>query len=133
MRETTFENARVGDRVYWLTLGMWGEIVNIVPAYSEEPRLEVRFADEGSISFYWFTRSGSSGRISGESQTLFWDEVKIIPPPRPKRMVKKEIDVRVVRDESGIFAIPVQTTILAYTGKVPTYIGEGKLTYEVEE
>ena len=133
MNETTFENAKVGDKVYWLTLGMWGEVVNIIPAYREERQLEVRFADAGRVSFYWFTRSCRSGRIVGEPQTLFWDEVKIVPPPRPKRMVKKEIKARVVRDESGVFSIPVQITLLAYTGMVPTYIGDVTLTYEIEE
>ena len=31
---------------------------------------------------------------AGGPQVLFYDKVEIIPPPRPKRMVKKTIEVR---------------------------------------
>ncbi len=33
---------------------------------------------------------GKDGVLQGESrQTVFWDEIKFEPPPRPKRKVKK--------------------------------------------
>jgi hypothetical protein len=85
MNETTFENARVGDAVWYEGLG-WGEVSDI----DEERKLPlvVEF-EQGTIRFF-----SLNGVKQGDiNQTLFWDEIPIIAPPRPKRMVTKTVEV----------------------------------------
>lgn len=83
MSETTFENAKVGDRVWSITQG-WGKItsINNTPNY---PILA--FFPSGAATFT------IEGKYYEKHQypILFWDEIPITPPPRPKRKVKKEI------------------------------------------
>lgn len=79
--ETTFENAKVGDKV-WSYHNGWGVIYSITsPPYP----IIVDFSD---AKLYSFTLDGVE--ITGERQTLFWDEVKFEIPTRPKKRVKKE-------------------------------------------
>lgn len=88
MCETDFSNAEVGDRVWELKKG-WGTIYailpNILPNTMNSYSIEVRH-DNGSIETY--TISGLRQKYD-ITQSLFWDEVKITPPSRPKRKVKK--------------------------------------------
>jgi hypothetical protein len=83
--ETTFENARAGDAVWSLEFG-WGEIAAIVKG-SGYP-VCVRFDDDDRLEKYLF-----DGKIyRHRNQTLFWDEIPIIAPPRPKRLVTKTVE-----------------------------------------
>ena len=75
---TTFENARVGDRVWDFIYG-WGKIEHI-ESKSQYP-LKIRFA---SGSGYAFTLKGEN--LMGIPQTLFWDEIKYEIPTQPLRM-----------------------------------------------
>lgn len=85
MNETTFENAKVGDRVWDFDDG-WGTLSRSMLTSHPSYPLEVRFSTN-KIGIY--TISGIS--FGGEKQTLFWDEVKFEAPPRPKRKVKKVV------------------------------------------
>jgi hypothetical protein len=80
---TTFENAKVGDKVWDFVYG-WGEVIELDVSemfdtirvsfkpfgYSEK---EVIYYTTGSISF-------------NNPQTLFWDEIKFEVPVQPPRM-----------------------------------------------
>jgi hypothetical protein len=85
MNETTFENCRVGDIVWSITQGR-GKIVNIQDICSDFP-ICVLFDNGNSLTY---TLGGLWQ--STELQSLFWDEVKITAPPKPKRMVKKVVE-----------------------------------------
>lgn len=76
---TTFENARVGDRV-WCSINGWG-IVSLIDKGSNYP-IEVYF-DNGQDDSYTFC---GNAFVHSVWRTLFWDEVEIIAPPQPKRM-----------------------------------------------
>lgn len=78
MTTTTFENARVGDRVWDFNRG-WGTISQ---PFNSSNVFKVEFAND----FGWYDNNGmQSARI----RTLFWDEIRFEPPPQPKRKVKK--------------------------------------------
>lgn len=78
-----FREAKVGDRV-WSLLNGWGVIIDIAPECAYP--LRVKFKDDSQ----YFNLEGKTWDIH-YSPTLFWDEVKIEAPPRPKRKVKKVI------------------------------------------
>ena len=84
---TTFETARIGDKVWCMRSG-WGEIrdthwTNRYPIYVYFPNDEFKlytadgFYDDDDIS-----------------QTLFWDEVKIVAPQKP--LPELEVDTKVL-------------------------------------
>ena len=81
--ETTFENAKVGDKVYDIRYGE-GEIISIKES-SEHP-VGVGFPNIPYKIIYKF--NGLEYR-DHKNRILFWDKPQIIAPPRPKRMVKK--------------------------------------------
>jgi hypothetical protein len=74
-RETAFENAKVGDRVNDLKHG-WGRI-----AMKDGPFVTVAFDSHVCRRDF-----GVDGFRNG-MRRLYWDEVTIVPPPRPKRTV----------------------------------------------
>lgn len=75
---TTFENAKVGDRVYSLVHG-WTEIYSIKPQ-SEYP---IILKASGSSVLGSHTWDGSI--YTGGDQVLFWDKPTIIAPERPQQ------------------------------------------------
>jgi hypothetical protein len=81
--ETTFENARVGDRVWSVEYG-WGTVESV----SKGVYPVVVSFDCGIDVTYTFSGMPRSSGL----QTLFWDEVKIEAPPRPRRKVKRTIE-----------------------------------------
>lgn len=83
--ENDFSGAKVGDRV-WDYLYGWGEIIDVNPSNDYPIRAEFK----GHTASY--TLSGFFSR-DYMNPSLFHDEVKITPPPRPKRKVKKPISV----------------------------------------
>jgi len=82
--ETTFENARVGDRVWSVEYG-WGTVESV----SKGVYPVVVSFDCGIDVTYTFSGMPRSSGL----QTLFWDEVKIEAPPRPKRKSVKTVEV----------------------------------------
>lgn len=83
---TTFEKARVGDKVWHIEYG-WGTIEK-VDKYRHDYPLTVRFYN-GNYYFYKYLTSSGKINTASECQTLFWDEVKIEAPQMPRRMVEK--------------------------------------------
>jgi hypothetical protein len=81
--ETTFENARAGDRVWSVEYG-WGTVESV----SKGVYPVVVSFDCGIDVTYTFSGMPRSSGL----QTLFWDEVKIEAPPRPRRKVKRTIE-----------------------------------------
>jgi hypothetical protein len=77
-----FRDAKVGDRVWVFPIGL-GEIIEI------DENMGICVQTSGFKSWYLF-----DGRFTVHDQypTLFWDEIKIIPPPKPKRKVKKTVE-----------------------------------------
>lgn len=78
---TTFETAKVGDRV-WCLLHGWHPIIDT----------------QHNANYPILTRKGSytiDGRnYSNNGRILFWDEVIITPPPKPAP--KLEVDTKVL-------------------------------------
>jgi len=83
--ETTFENARVGDRV-WSSVFGWGSVRSF--GGDEKYPVQVRFKSGNSDISYMV----SGQRDDYELRTLYWDELCIDPPERPKRKAKKIIE-----------------------------------------
>lgn len=81
MSTTTFEDAKIGDKVYSSMFG-WGEIIYIDE--SNRYPLGVRFLNT-AIDNYYFTLEGFY-HIDTPIQSLFWDEVKIEAPKKPIKM-----------------------------------------------
>ena len=79
---TTFETAKVGDKVWCLYYNKWFTITNI--------RKEDAYPIKTEINSYTL-----DGRLNTHSiRTLFWDEVIITPPPKP--LPKLEVDTKVL-------------------------------------
>jgi len=76
-----FKDARVGDRVWSMKRG-WQEVVEIRPNAIYHIILK---------TFYGFVTITFDGKESVNDllPTNFWNEIKIDPPPRPKRKVKR--------------------------------------------
>jgi hypothetical protein len=75
---TTFENAKVGDKVYSPTFG-WGEIID-TSNFKHYP-LGVRFLNN-DIDTHYFTLEGYY-HMETPIQSLFWGEVAIEAPKKP--------------------------------------------------
>jgi len=78
MSTTTFENAKVGDKVWDYQYG-WGEVYCI--RMNIEYPLEARFGDLVAV----YTMDGKQ-YTSDTTQRLFWDEIKFEAPTQPPRM-----------------------------------------------
>ena len=79
---TTFEDAKVGDKVWCLYYNKWFTITNI--------RKEDAYPIKTEINSYTL-----DGRLNTHSiRMLFWDEVIIIPPEKP--LPKLEVDTKVL-------------------------------------
>ena len=69
---------KVGDKLWSVMHGEFGGVVRI------KDYIELRFA---SLSTGFFGLDGSY--FKDGPQVLFWDKVEIVPPPKPRRKVKK--------------------------------------------
>lgn len=92
-RETTFENAKVGDRVYsplFKSIGSFDKTNATIQDISNDTFLPIIVKTDVDIlnySLFTFTKSG--GYITGGGQALFWENPITKIPVMPKRMVKK--------------------------------------------
>lgn len=99
---TTFEEARVGDTLWSCDFGyvpvvlheLYSSITFITGAV---PYLKIefkgnkyQFSMDGRLYDYKTNRTGKDGYMP--QRTLFWSEIKIIPPLRPPRMIKKTME-----------------------------------------
>lgn len=87
---TTFETARIGDRVWSVEYG-WGVIDSI--SQSVYP-LRVRFIGYSNADMYIYFDLKGLRPNGGKNQTLFWDEVKIDAPKKPLPVL--DIDTKVI-------------------------------------
>jgi hypothetical protein len=81
---TTFENARVGDKVWSVSYGH-GVVCSVrhPPEYGGLYPLKVLFGTNPAVDAS-FTLLGQE--LSHQSQTLFWQEIKFEVPEQPPRM-----------------------------------------------
>ena len=120
--ETTFENGKIGDRV-WDFLHGWGTI------YSKDERsVVVLFPGYGKRRF------DIAGDWDGVRR-LFWDEVKIVAPPRPKRKVTNTAEAWMNIYNDGTSTVHTTEKLASYHGTVETVAARVHLTgtYEEEE
>jgi hypothetical protein len=89
---TTFEDAKVGDKVYSPTFG-WGEISYIYT--SKKYPLSIKFYDDPDED-YEFTFDGYYFK-DVPRQSLFWDEVYIEAPTKPM-IIDETADITVKYD-----------------------------------
>ena len=80
---TTFEDAKVGDRVWRLDYGKWVTIDNVVKADIYPIKIRTDH----------FTMDGAQ-QGGGDWRVLFWDELVITPPEKP--LPKLEVDTKVI-------------------------------------
>lgn len=96
-----FVKVQKGDRVWDVVYG-WGTVNDVPYKLISDPYklisdkvLSVRFDKRGDPSL-WYKVDGTFMYAPGCNQTLFWDEIKMTPPPKPKRKVQKELWIVVI-------------------------------------
>lgn len=87
MKTTTFENAKVGDKVWCITSG-WGEVRGI--DFSKAYPIGVYFTSD---EFKTYTVEGRY-TVDDLNQSLFWDEVVFEAPSKP--LPKLNVDDKVL-------------------------------------
>jgi len=111
----TFENAKVGDRVFDYLFQEWGTVVAI---YADKFR--VRFNDKQWLDYY---KSGK-GNSSHTLQRLFWDEVKPIEAPhKPVSVPPVDTLVRVWDDHKGNAIPRYSAGKLNYMERIECWVG----------
>ena len=88
---TTFEDAKVGDKVYHYKYG-WSTITNIKKENNYPIIIDYDFS---------FTYEGFADK-SDKNRTLFWDEVVITTPEKPLPKLKVDTKVLVWDSDSHI-------------------------------
>jgi hypothetical protein len=79
-----FDGVKIGDKV-WCFINGKGVVDVISPTYPIRVVFESRFVHS-------YNYNGSMCLVKGGNQSLFWDEIKFTPPPKPKRMVQKKAE-----------------------------------------
>lgn len=126
-----FDGIKVGDRVYSIICG-W-TIVTEVDLNRSYP---ITAAKSGlSINY---TLDGRYYLDDDAPQSLFWDVPQFTPPPRPKRLVKKQLEgwVNVYKGGNEVYYSAIYNTEAdAYDAADTDLIACVKITgeYEVEE
>lgn len=83
--ENYFSNARNGDKVFHI-IHEWGTITG-----TADDSFIARFINkENTLIDLSFWSDGRQFR-SDKNPSVFWNEVKIVPPPKPKRKAEKTI------------------------------------------
>ena len=116
---TTFENAKVGDRVYHYKYG-WSTITNIKKESDYPIIIDYDFS---------FTYEGYADK-SDKNRTLFWDEVTISPPTKP--LPRLEVDTKVlVWDTQGGEPIRRYFSHFEKNGQLAAF-AEGRTSWSVQ-
>ena len=112
---TTFETAKVGDRVWCLYYNKWLTITNI--------RKEDAYPIKTELNSYTL-----DGRLNTDIiRTLFWDEVIITPPEKP--LPKLEVDTKVlVRDNLNSEPLRRHFSHFEKNGQIATF-AEGRTSW----
>ena len=112
---TTFEDAKVGDKVWCLYFEEWSTITNINMGY--------KYPIQTELNSYTI-----AGRMNiNRGRTLFWDEVKIVPPSKP--LPKLEVDTKVlVWDSEKKVKLHRHFSHFEKNGKIVTF-AEGRTSW----
>jgi len=131
--ETTFENAKVGDRVWSFGYG-WGTIQQINT--NKYPLLICfdNYQSEALEKVVCYTKKGTEF-LDNSNPTLFWDEIKFTIPTRPKRKVKKEgwINIYKIGELPSIASVIYSTEEIAISNKIENNSLTAKIEWEEEE
>lgn len=92
MEKYYFEGIAKGDRV-WHCAWEWGTIIGFNPDPNVDFRIHVKFDKSSRCSFDYHGRFDATQR-----QTLFWNEVKINSPAKPKKKISKTIYYPLIGD-----------------------------------
>ena len=84
---TTFENAKVGDRVWCLLYG-WQTI--------ESTDFNINYPIATKKGTYTYD---GKVQLSSQNRTLYWDEIVITPPSKP--LPKLEVDTKVLVSDNS--------------------------------
>lgn len=122
-----FSTSKPGDKL-WAPMFGWGEVVRDM-MHNNSQAVCVRFSGYGDVSFFVSGQYWENG-----PQCLFYDEVKIISPPKPKE--KKVFVIEGVRFQAS--SSTYDRVILPLSGKGidwRTFVGlpPMKMTLEWEE
>ena len=112
---TTFETAKVGDKVYHYRYG-WSTITNIKKESNYPIIMDYDFS---------FTYEGFADK-SDKNRTLFWDEVVITPPEKP--LPKLEVDTKVLVWNSVKVKLHSHFSHFEKNGKIVTF-AEGRTSW----
>ena len=116
---TTFEDAKVGDRVWCLYFKEWSTITDI--------KMERTYPIQTGLDSYTI-----DGRMNiKRGRTLFWDEVVITPPEKP--LPKLEVDTKVlVRDTLSSEPLRRYFSHFEKNGQIATF-AEGTTSWSVHD
>ena len=113
---TTFEDAKVGDRVFHYKYG-WKTISHI----KEDSSYPIIIDYDFSYTYNGFAEKTDS------NPSIFWDEVKIVPPSKP--LPKLEIDTKVlVWDSEKKVKLHRHFSHFEKNGKIVTF-AEGRTSW----
>ena len=116
---TTFETAKVGDKVYHYRYG-WSTITNIKKESNYPIIIDYDFS---------FTYEGFADK-SDKNRTLFWDEIVITPPEKP--LPQLEVDTRVlVWDGTNVEPTRAYFSHFEKNGRIATFSG-GKTSWSAK-
>ena len=109
-----FSTVKVGDRL-WLRDNLYEGWVTVKAVYPTNFRVFVNSYEA------WVSKDGKWA--DDGPQVLFYDKVEIVPPPRPKRMVKKTVMVRPywissLKNAMGILVEPSDDPNMRWCGPV---------------
>ena len=121
---TTFETAKVGDRVWSSTRG-WGEITRI-ENHSNYP-ITVKYDSSGFGKFTF----GGCLLINGAMQGLFWDEIVIEAPV--KTAVNLTSDAKQVSELRDRLAIAYMQSCVAGNAYFETFEGVSEEAYKMAD
>ena len=128
-----FSQVKVGDRLWLLGRTYRGWVTVSYIYFTRDSPLGVKKLDGTFLGSFKYTGQ----HTEGGPQCLFWDEVIIIPPPKPKRMVTKTLEgyVNVYPTHTGIYFYPTEKAAKAENDVEVEVLATVKVTstYEVEE
>lgn len=115
-----FSQAKIGDRV-WSNRNGWGGVKEIS---KDDKQIFVDF-DNGCSCWFYFDGRYMNNDLYPE---LFWDEIQITPPPKPKKMVKKELQGWI-----GMVGFEEHIQYIAFHKDESKGLRKATLSFEVEE
>ena len=115
---TTFENAKVGDRVWCLYFEEWSTITDI--------NMECKYPIQTDLNTYTI-----DGRMRiKRGRTLFWNEVTITPPEKP--LPKLEVDTKVLVWESEASKVKRHFSHFNKDGLIATF-SDGRTSWSTND